>query len=160
MKKGYRLRKFYKFFFAINIALIVYGVSLIFPYSSLSASGISSFIFFIEVVLFLIFLYFLVATVYRGLFDRVTILSGGIEYKTFGYTIFVEWSNISNIGSYQMKLHKLDGIFANEEGNKLKVWFPSGIKMKTFIPLSMFDKNWRESELGQQIKKYAPHLFE
>ena len=28
------------------------------------------------------------------------------------------------------------------------------------IPLSCFSNNWRDSELGQQIKQYAPHLFE
>jgi hypothetical protein len=35
-----------------------------------------------------------------------------------------------------------------------------GFLFYVFIPLSPFDKNWRDSELGQQIKQYAPHLFE
>jgi hypothetical protein len=31
---------------------------------------------------------------------------------------------------------------------------------KIFVPLSVFAENWRGSDLGQQIRQYAPHLFE
>ncbi|HAE60390.1 MAG TPA: hypothetical protein DCG54_13015 [Anaerolineae bacterium] len=85
--------------------------------------------------------------------QSITIAPDGIFYyiKPF-QKIQVGWDGFQKTGKILFR----EGLFIKESylianGKALYI---------TFIPLSTFAKNWRDSDLGQQIKQYAPHLFE
>jgi hypothetical protein len=94
----------------------------------------------------------------------VTISDKGIRFKMYVRTVITKWENVAGV----VKVTTL-GIFKNQEGllftygeideKPRNLIFPPMRLPKTFIPLSWFDENWRDSEITQQIKQYAPHLF-
>jgi hypothetical protein len=96
--------------------------------------------------------------------SSITLASNGIEYFQPFRTFKVEWEGIDRIGRRWFT----DGLIIHSGYLvSLRNTFPSNIKAYSipfpfydFIPLSWFENNWRESELGQQIKQYAPNLFE
>ena len=97
-----------------------------------------------------------------GFFQNITLSSDGIYYRSFGYNAFIAWENTKNIGTYSRAFWHFAGIYFDKAAGELEVWFPGAYfgRSEVFIPLSLFSENWRDSELGQQIKQYAPHLFE
>ena len=143
--------------------------------------GLSVFFFSNEITLFrtlgiLFFLLFLlVLFVLSGLMayfflykfkkEQLIISEGGIEHESFGYRLHSKWVNTKYIKSIGTLGH-INGI--NVLPDNLFPWLKLPIRWlanitsqgEYFIPLSMFDINWRDSELGQQIKQYAPHLFD
>lgn len=95
--------------------------------------------------------------------QRIVINQQGIMYYGVGFAIEVEWKNFMKIdadfllgeeGLFVSRSH----VIAKFQYFNLKPY--KGFREKFFVPLSRFQKNWRDSELGQQIKQYAPHLFE
>jgi hypothetical protein len=104
---------------------------------------------------------FVVQCFYCGFFEHVVFSKDGIQYDTTGYKVHIPWSNVTRIGMYRSGIFKFDGIFATYFSQDLKLWFPGSafLGKEIFIPLSMFAKDWRNTELGQQIRQYAPHLF-
>ena len=97
---------------------------------------------------------------------RIVVSKNGVAWHSLGFTISTSWENIEKIS------HRFYG-FSVQEGlaiTKLTVRIhKTGIgslptpwqipPVKPFIPLSCFVRNWRDSELGVQIKNHAPHLF-
>ncbi|MEW6031091.1 MAG: hypothetical protein ACOYZ8_14430 [Chloroflexota bacterium] len=83
-----------------------------------------------------------------------------ITYRASGYTVSVHWKDVTRIG--QRSILKYDCLFVDKSTEGVKIWLPGTLwgEAEAFIPLSHFEKNWRDSELGQQIKQYAPHLFQ
>lgn len=97
-----------------------------------------------------------------GYFQSVKIASTKIYYRTIGYNVEIEWHNIKRIGEYKNLFWKYEGLYLNKSEGAVTVWFPGARfdRPEVFIPLSVFADNWRDSELGQKIKQYAPHLFQ
>jgi hypothetical protein len=108
----------------------------------------------------LVALFFGAMYAYRGFFEKMTLSTNGIQYHTFGRSIFVRWANLERIGATS-RAKNIEGVFAPCQPDDTRVWLP-GIPLgkEIFIPLAIFADNWRDSNLGQQIKQYAPHLFE
>jgi hypothetical protein len=85
--------------------------------------------------------------------QSITISPDGIFYYIRPFLkIEVGWDGFQKTGTFLFR----EGLFIKESyllanGKFLFI---------TFIPLSIFSKNWRDSDLGRQIKRYAPHLFE
>jgi hypothetical protein len=98
--------------------------------------------------------------VYRGFFEQMTLSANGIQYHTFGSSVFVRWANLERIGATS-RAKNIEGVFASCQPEDTKVWLPGmSLGKEVFIPLAIFADNWRDSELAQRIKQSAPHLFE
>lgn len=93
---------------------------------------------------------------------RITTSQAGIGFYSPGSQLHTDWANLEKIGSHAFlfRLRKQDCLLLRQPASEIKTWWaplliiPEGKK----IPLSLH-KKWQESELGQELKKYAPHLF-
>jgi len=99
--------------------------------------------------------------------SHIVVSASGVVWNGPGFTLSTHWKHIVRIS------HRVYG-FSIQEGltvTKITVQIhKTGIgylptpwhipPVRPFIPLSCFFDNWRDSELGKQIRQYAPHLFE
>lgn len=99
--------------------------------------------------------------------SHIVVSEEGVMWHSPGFTLWARWENLEKIS------HRFYG-FSIQEGlagtkpmvriNNTGIGFlPTPWQLppvKPFIPLSCFVDNWRNSELGRQIKQYAPHLFQ
>lgn len=96
----------------------------------------------------------------------VTISDKGIRYKGYSQrTISTKWEDAKGFVK-----NSSFWIFKDQEGilfntGEVEQWpkhmiFRSGRLPTVFIPLSWFSDNWQNSEITDQIKQYAPHLFQ
>ena len=102
--------------------------------------------------------------------EHIVVSEKGIEYHAPGVIFETAWKNIEIISKYWHNGFRQDCLLVDSSQVRMKKWsfflgrnlpMPFGFTLqKTLIPLSGFSENWRDSELGQQIKQYAPHLFE
>jgi hypothetical protein len=87
--------------------------------------------------------------------DELIMIQPGLELHT-------SWNNLSRIGNQSVLwgLRKYEClILAGPATQKTKWWFKVlKNKPEDVIPLSMFS-GWKGSELGQELKRYAPQLF-
>jgi hypothetical protein len=103
----------------------------------------------------------------------------GISYRAPGMTISTTWANVERIDKRIIYGDgEVEGLVLREPG-----WQPNALiggataimkyspghflqarsveLYKTFIPLSSLQtKHWRDAEIGTQIRRCAPHLFE
>ena len=106
--------------------------------------------------------------------EHIVLSDTGIEYHRFGATYNVNWENLEEINTRWIILPllmmppKQEGICIDPSLIRITEWWLGydtcysyeRWNKEMFIPLSIFSENWRESELGRQIKQYAPHLFQ
>lgn len=93
---------------------------------------------------------------------RLVISPDGIEYCTPYHRIPTTWDNIKSIGRIPMFTSYGEGLFLRQpalQGNKWLNWNARLMQLDRFIPLSPFAEQWRDSELGQDVRRYAPYLF-
>ncbi|MFZ5878074.1 MAG: hypothetical protein ACOY0R_01770 [Chloroflexota bacterium] len=109
-------------------------------------------------VIFFISFYGMCRCFHRGYFETIIISEKGMEYNILDYVVNVKWDSMIRIGAKWDGTYKSWGLFASDYSMRKKTWLPNMFK-ETFIPLSFFSPNWRASDLGQQIKQHAPHLF-
>ncbi|MEW5830559.1 MAG: hypothetical protein AB1846_16840 [Chloroflexota bacterium] len=109
-------------------------------------------------LIFLISVSWTLRCFYRGYYEKITLSERGVEYNTLGYVVDIKWNTAKRLGTNWDGFYKSTGLFASDYSMKKKSWLPNMFK-ETFIPLSIFSSNWSDSDLGQQIKLYAPHLF-
>ncbi len=97
--------------------------------------------------------------------EHIAVDDKGIAYHRFGLTFNAKWENIKEINMNWAIPFRQEGLHIDPDLIRITEWWlgsytaNSGWSRKAFIPLSAFSESWRESELGQQIKQYAPHLF-
>lgn len=122
-----------------------------------------------NVFLFIIILIVEIRFVYWIRKENISISDMGIVYDTPGLVLEVKWEDIQNISHCWRFLIRQECLVVDQSHAKIKRWavyansYPHPLKnyiQSIAIPLSCFSENWRDSELGQQIKQYAPHLFE
>jgi hypothetical protein len=65
--------------------------------------------------------------------------------------MYARWKDITSLGFRWGPLPRMEGLLVPAAGQVTP--------FEKFIPLSIFAEDWRDSELGGQIKKYAPHLW-
>jgi hypothetical protein len=162
--KKYELTAKYKTFY-ILISLIAFVPLAIFAYLFRN-------ILCFNLVLYLFILLGIVRLAYWIQNESIVISENGIIYKTSGITIETSWNAIEEI-----KKTFIFVFFTRQEclivdQSKIRIVstsvlgiylspIPAGLNLqKAIIPLSHFSDNWRDSDLGQQIKQLAPHLFE
>ncbi len=99
---------------------------------------------------------------YSAVQIRLVISPKGVEYYQVGYSVRTSWDNVARIGEIPAGRIMAEGLILYEPALFVDKLF-SGVKyIQTrgqVIPLSLFKRDWINSELGQEIKKYTPHLF-
>jgi hypothetical protein len=111
-------------------------------------------------IIILVALFFGAMYAYRGFLEKLTLSTNGIQYHTFGCSFSVRWASLERIGATS-RAKNIEGVFSPYQPDNTKVWLPAISHGKeNFIPLAIFADDWRDSDLGRQIKQYAPHLFE
>jgi hypothetical protein len=99
---------------------------------------------------------------YSAVQIRLVISADGIEYYQVGYSVRTSWENVARIGEIPAGRIMAEGLILYESALTVDKLF-SGVKyIQTrgqVIPLSLFKRDWLNSKLGQDIRKYAPHLF-
>jgi len=139
MKTVYPLKPFYKITYSLSAILGVAFISLRLQGRLIGWSDWSSNIFVTGwAVIILVFLY-------DAIFKKLTISESGIEYQAFLQHFFLAWNQIEDIPA-RLSFKVLTG--KSSDGKKRNVH------------LYFFKDHPIDSELGQQIKQYAPHLFE
>ncbi len=101
--------------------------------------------------------------------EHIVVSEKGIEYHSPGMILEAKWEDIEEISFRWYQGIRNECLLIDNSKIRLKKWsFPAryppttlweSLRQKTIIPLSCFSDNWHNSELGQQIKQYAPHLF-
>ena len=104
----------------------------------------------------------------RALEEEALVISDKtLECRKRGSAFEVEWKNVKEL-SRVWYLYKQDCLVIDKGFTKIIEYSVFGLPFLHrfldlqfyLIPLSCFEKNWRDSDLGQQIKRHAPHLFE
>jgi len=118
-------------------------------------------------ILLLVLIGFIV--IYSILWARKEYLSisrEGIAYRGPDVVFTANWDAIKCISHGWSFPFKMEGITVDKSsvrvlkmGGIIKQFPFWGFSQNVFIPLECFAKNWPVSELGQQIKQYASHLF-
>lgn len=100
--------------------------------------------------------------------SHFVISSSGVEAFTAEGHYQTTWSNIERIDTIPFSANSLfkEGLFLKEPALRFRWWtFLSRRTLRKwgidrFIPLEHFSNDWRNGELGKEIRRYAPHLFE
>ena len=98
---------------------------------------------------------------------HILVSEEGITYNSPRVVFIAKWQDLEKLSPGWHEQIKQEGLIVDKLKLKTKnllrqlpskEYFPRK-SPKAFIPLSCFANNWRDSELGGQIKQYAPHLF-
>ena len=120
-------------------------------------------------LIFFALLGFTIASIiYRLVKENITISDQGINYEGPDATFATQWDGIERISSGWHFSSRTERIIVDKSLIQVIKYPPRriqrfpfwGVSQTVFIRLSYFADNWRDSELGQQIKQYAPHLFQ
>ena len=110
---------------------------------------------------------FILVTSFKNIIsEKIVISDKGIEYHRLGLTFSTKWENVRKLDTQWFKPFEQEGISLDPDQIRITEWWSGNYKAyggwsrMSFIPFSKFSENWRDSKLGQQIKQYAPHLFE
>jgi hypothetical protein len=101
----------------------------------------------------------------------ILIFENGLKIRDAGGVVEARWDELTEIQEKRFFLWKITGLFVlTPTRNEIPlsiykrglntISFPINIQRSAFIPLTLFADDWRNSDLGQQIKQHAPHLFE
>ena len=135
---------------------------------------IGPFLYFIPVLCFRIYflglgLFGIYVTLKRIRSEHIIVSDHGIEYHTPWMIVETKWESIEKVSFFWHNGYRYECLLVDNSQTRIRKWsFPERyppapfreMTRKTIFPLSCFANNWRDSELGQQIKQYAPHLFE
>ena len=98
---------------------------------------------------------------------HIVVSKNGVVWNSLGFTLSTEWKHIDKISYCTYGFSFQEGLSITKPVIQIHTagigYLPTPWHMppvRPFIPLSCFVDNWRDSELGVQIKQYAPHLFE
>jgi hypothetical protein len=113
----------------------------------------------------------------------LTVSPQGIGYHSLGYQVVTTWDNIASIGDVRSGQYTYEGLVLREPRLEVSDWLRTGTAAYPFlaligalsgrplvplpdmavygrgIPLGLFVTNWRQSPLGENIRRYAPHVF-
>lgn len=114
----------------------------------------------------------IVIALYAILRDRVVISDTGIEFYQLGYRHSTTWNNIDRIEQVWIGLKYFDVLMLREPAVQINKWLAWRVKDEEWmehgeqfiplaktIPLFVFKRDWRTSDIGQDIQYYAPRLF-
>jgi len=138
MKKTYRLKRFYMITYRLIAILAVI-------YVFLKLDGILSLWGTQGNIIVVGWVFIGIVALYNVFLEKLIISEAGIEHKGFLQNFFMSWDQVEEIPA-RLSFKVLIG--KSSDGRKRN------------ISLYLFKDNPIDSDLGQQIKQYAPHLFE
>jgi len=116
-------------------------------------------------VMVMLFLYLMRAA-------RITVTPEGVQLHGIGFRVFARWDNMQAIGGSPILYEGIvEGLILRESGLEVSEWMSLASlisplsrvaldQYNTFLPLEpILTKHWRESGLGELLRRYAPHLF-
>jgi hypothetical protein len=135
---------------------------------------IGPFLYFIPVLCFRIYflglgLFGIYVTLKRIRSEHIIVSDHGIEYHTPWMIVETKWESIEKVSFFWHNGYRYECLLVDNSQTRIRKWsFPERyppapfreMTRKTIFPLSCFANNWRDSELGGQIKQHVPHLFE
>jgi hypothetical protein len=99
--------------------------------------------------------------------EKLIVSENGVRYNSAYFSIDAKWADVVSISKRNWWFFKLDSLIVEEPEIKMKSLSSSLLvsllrarTSKRSIPLGCFSDNWSDSELGQQLKQYAPYLFQ
>jgi hypothetical protein len=145
-------------YFTIGMGMLVLLTCLIFPSLFHDSGSISIILLIIMWILVLVMGWM---TYLEAKQVHIVTSVDGITYYSPGLEVRSPWENVDKIRSMSILFgwRKLDFLLLHQPAEEESTWWYRLWRGKpdNEISLSMFG-NWRESELGQEIMKYAPHL--
>ena len=123
-----------------------------------------------NIILGLVLLYNFGRRIYWIINEVVLLGDKTITYKNGGVVIEASWDMLEDVEKVFLwtTLTKQECMVIDNSNVKVSTApFPYLLRprskpfnlQKVIIPISCFSENWRNSELGHEFKKYAPHLF-
>jgi hypothetical protein len=113
---------------------------------------------------------------------RLEVSPDGLVFHSLGYRVRSSWDNLAGVGKRRMRSQTYEALIlrqptiemvgwigasyrlmpavaaASPDGGKTSVPFALA-KYQEFIPVALFARDWRRSELGELIRRYAPQAF-
>jgi hypothetical protein len=105
-------------------------------------------------ILFVLALYYIIYA-YTA---KIVISPTHFTFQAPAQRISIPWQDVESIKRTRFLGVRFEALFAPKDKATIKGFPVSGKAVS--INLFNFSDSWRESELGQQIKEYAPHLVE
>jgi len=114
---------------------------------------------------------------------RLVVSSDGIVNYSIGYNVRSTWGNIEGYGKRTLGSQTVECLILREPGIEVSRWMQIGYALmpaaqvaaaaqgrvmipqglsgySNVIPVALYADDWRSSELGVLIKRYAPQAFE
>ena len=114
---------------------------------------------------------------------RLVISPEGIAYYGIGYRVRSSWENVEGYAKRVMGVNSVECLILRQPGIELDRWLDLGYKAlpvaqgaalatgqavprnhlnryEDAIPVSLFAEDWRSSEIGVLVKRYAPQAFD
>ncbi|MFN8597244.1 MAG: hypothetical protein U0559_13825 [Anaerolineae bacterium] len=125
-----------------------------------------------DLLLSLPYLVLIAVMMYPMIYDRVIVSETGLQVFRVGSVYSTSWDNIESIVKVQIGLKHGFALVLRVPALKANKWLAwrtdeaswmerqgHFMPLDRTIPLFMLIPNWINSELGQDIRRYAPHLF-
>jgi hypothetical protein len=94
--------------------------------------------------------------------SRLELSPEGITQIQFGIKQFAKWEDVERIDKVAQGRFIVEGLKLKDarfSGQPWAVWLSTLGRNHLEIPLASYAKNWRESELADDLQTYAPWLF-
>jgi hypothetical protein len=114
---------------------------------------------------------------------RLAISEEGITYYGIGYRVRSSWENVKGYAKRAMGVNSVECLILHEPGMEMAGWLSLAYKalpvfqvlalvtgqpvqfdsldgLQDAIPVSLFAENWRSSEIGDLVKRYAAQAFD
>lgn len=115
----------------------------------------------VQYLLLVFWLFYIVQIIIIAYTQKIVVTPDEIILERVGAFVSIRWSDIQRIDVHHGLRKNQESLFAPKNKIILKGWNGFLYGKEAYIPLEeFFDDNWRDSELGQQIKQYAPGLFQ
>ena len=93
---------------------------------------------------------------------RLVINPFGLSYATGRtYSVRATWADVASVGRYRWFLHPAEeGVFLGKGAQMSSPFLRPFGRYGRFVPLTLFDPDWRAGEIGGLIRCYAPWLLD
>jgi hypothetical protein len=116
---------------------------------------------FVRHLLFILVFVSAIYIVIQAYTEKIVVSPLGITLHLPGLHVLMKWEDVERISRSRTLGVSYEAIFAPKSKAVITGIQSFGIfGEKVSINLFRYSENWRDSELGQQIRQYAPHLFE
>ncbi len=108
-------------------------------------------------------LFFVIFLIYYFKGNYLITTSDGLEYHRRDFMISTNWDDIDRIETLHKGYGKGESLLLRQatltQKSKNIIWLIHPEYVARIIPLSAFSQPWRQSQLGKEIQKHAPHIF-